>query len=1318
MRIRIAAVLFALLAVSPLHAAIRGTVMTFDGVPIAAARVAAYAPENEAGFRARLVSEDPKRKVLVETTTDAKGAFSLDAGKSGTFDVAFEASGYAPSQIRALADFDFGAIPLRATAMKTARVSAGGKPVSGARVVWRLGNGTQHLAMTDEEGRYQAPDPDNIPVFLTMVHPDWSIFAQEPQLVLSGRRSLDIAATSGIALRGRVVGTDRKSGVAGATVIVDGWPLTKSGDDGAFEIPHASASWKELSAATSDRYGVRTRGGDGAVTIVLTPPATISGVVTDSRTNRPLAGAEVALSTERFDPSSGPSVFTDAKGAYRFPRLVPGAFSISVRMRDYDSSRSSVALREGDRLTKNLPARPLAQVAGSVLDEDKRPVAAARVAFESAGERMPQMMAMRRSSGYAAPDGRFVVHDVVVDEDVRLGAEKPGNPRAESDSMRLSPGERKTGVVLTVPRGLEVSGTVADRDGRGVAGATVEFNETQEAAARMVFLNRLEGTSAPRTAKDGTFKVRVKQGKYDLVVRAEGYAPRRLPGIAVEAAMKPLEVVLDPGVEIAGRVVRDGVGVEGAMVSAFTPLTGQIQSTTLPDGSFTLTDLAPGPTNLIAFSEGATQPTRQSVTAPARDVVIEFPRGGTVRGRVVDKATGGPITNFQVHISGVRSGAGMLMGGPGTRKDFHTDDGNFVMEGVAAGPVDISVTAAGYARGRVPGLRVEESKPLVDVEVALEVGGRLVGRVTAPDGSPVDGATITRVVESQGQRLSGFSDEPRAQTDANGDYVLDSLEAGEGHFTVAKRGFVTETKPVNVAGREARLDVRLSRGVTLAGTVTSSAGTPVPNAAISASSSAVDASPGRASTDAQGNFRIEGVAPGRYQIRVQKSGFAARTLRDVDAETAGHLRIVLESGGVIYGTVRGLSPEELTAVTVSAATSQGRVASSADSNGNYRIEGVGEGTATVSAFVRGASGSKSSPAKNVEVVSGSDVMVDIEFKAGTTVSGRVTRMGRPETNATIVFSPASPNVQTRASASLDQQGAYSVSGLEDGDYTVRVVNMERLTPYTTRHEVRGSGTFDIDMRGGTLRGRVVDDGTGEGIVEVQITLQPIDVEGETFLSSFTAVSDAAGEFVIEMIAPGRYSARAQKASLGHQAVDIEINDSDSNVVELKLRKEAGLTIRALDARSGRTIEPWITVRDAGNRVVFDSFQQTDSDGLVRIPVSTGAYRLSVSSNGYASQVLRAQAPSQEIRVAMTPGGSIAVESSFAERRAIRLIDATGADYLEDLDFYGGGRLNPGKSTMPNIAPGAYTLQILGLGGQVEKSVPVNVQEGQVTEIRI
>jgi protocatechuate 3,4-dioxygenase beta subunit len=1317
MRIRSAVIVALLLStVAPLHATIRGVVMTFEGKPIAGARAVAYPAETWTAFRERFVSQKPERVPIAEATSDAKGAFSVDAGKSGSFDFVLEAPGFAPVEVRALADFDLGATPLREAPLKTGRVTAGGKPVAGARLVW---NGTDgmYVTLSDEEGRYRVPDPATFPAFLMMWHPDFAIVFEQP-LRRSTKRSLDIAAKPGIAVRGRVVGADRKSGVAGATVYVDGWPLAKSGDDGAFEIPHASESWMEISAATAGRFGIRTRGVEGDVVVVLSTPASVAGLVIDSRTALPVAGAEIIARISAANAYSDPATFTDAKGGFRFAAIPAGTYSLAVRHPDYVATPIVITVRAGERLTKNLPIRPLAQVSGSVLNEDKQPVAAAGLVFERVRDWIAGPM-NRAQLQYSGPDGRFVMHDMPVELDGQIAAEKPGAPQATSDAFRLAPAEHKGGVVLTIPRGLEVNGRVVDGDGRGIIGAGVDFSAAQDDGSRVAFISGADDPPAVRSGSDGSFSARLKKGQYNFMFRAPGFAPRRVSAVAVEPGMKPLEVTLDPGVEITGRVVRsDGAGVEGARVTGYGATTASTRTMTLSDGGFVLSDLEPGPTNVVAFIEGAPQPARQGVTAPARDIVIEIPRGGTIRGRVTDKSTGGPVVDFQLTVSEIRSSDGILIPGAGLRRQFHADDGAFVVESVPVGPVDISVVAAGFSRKRVAGLRVEESKPLVDVELALEAGSRLVGRVTAPDGSPIEGAGVMRAVESAGTLPRGAQDWPRAQTDGNGDYAIESLELGEQRFMIGKSGYLTETRTVNLAGREARLEVRLSRGLTLTGTVRSAAGVPIAGAAIDASSAAVDSNQGRGATDAQGNFRIEGVAPGRYEIAARKSGFSKRTLRDVDVETAGHLRITLDSGGVIHGTVRGLPPEELAAVNVNAFSADGHAGASADANGNYRIESVAAGSVRVNANAQTSSGYRSSSTKNVEVTSGGEQEVDIEFSSDTTIQGRVTRFGRPETNATVRFLPASAATQTSASGFVDQNGSYTVSGLEDGEYNVSVVNMSRRTPYSMKYEVRGSGTFDIDMRGGTLRGRVVEAATGEGIVEASVTLQPLQIEGDSLLHALNAATDTAGEFSIEMIAPGRYSARAQKSERGHHTLDVTIDDTDSNFVELKLAKEAGLTIRPIDGRSGRALEAGVTVRDTADRVVYETFWRVSSGGIVHIPVSAGSYRVRIASDGYAARVIHAQAPSQEIRVAMTPGGSLVIDSSRGARVSVRLIDATGSDYTAGLYYMGTMPLSPGKNTLSNVAPGSYTLQVLDAAGAVEKSVTVTVQEGQVANVAI
>jgi hypothetical protein len=45
-------------------------------------------------------------------------------------------------------------------------------------------------------------------------------------------------------------------------------------------------------------------------------------------------------------------------------------------------------------------------------------------------------------------------------------------------------------------------------------------------------------------------------------------------------------------------------------------------------------------------------------------------------------------------------------------------------------------------------------------------------------------------------------------------------------------------------------------------------------------------------------------------------------------------------------------------------------------------------------------------------------------------------------------------------------------------------------------------------------------------------------------------------------------------------------------------------------------------------------------------------------------------------------------------------------------------IDPGVYVMENIAPGSYTLQILGAGDRVEASAPVNVIEGQRAALEI
>ena len=176
-------------------------------------------------------------------------------------------------------------------------------------------------------------------------------------------------------------------------------------------------------------------------------------------------------------------------------------------------------------------------------------------------------------------------------------------------------------------------------------------------------------------------------------------------------------------------------------------------------------------------------------------------------------------------------------------------------------------------------------------------------------------------------------------------------------------------------------------------------------------------------------------------------------------------------------------------------------------------------------------------------------------------------------------------------------------------------------------------------------------------------------------------------------------------------------------LQVQLSRSEGVILKVIDGRSGQPVAGWIWVYDAQNRVVYEpsfSFGRGSESGEVKLPLAPGSYTGAVTANGYASVNLRLQSPSPARVVALTPGGTILVKSKHAEARRIRLVDADGLPY---------GRFStplpwrelpprPGTTEWRSVAPGTYTLQLLGDGENVVDQTRVTVQEGGVAEVEM
>ncbi|HET8775867.1 MAG TPA: carboxypeptidase-like regulatory domain-containing protein, partial [Thermoanaerobaculia bacterium] len=737
-----------------------------------------------------------------------------------------------------------------------------------------------------------------------------------------------------------------------------------------------------------------------------------------------------------------------------------------------------------------------------------------------------------------------------------------------------------------------------------------------------------------------------------------------------------------------------------------------------PDGSFTLGGLAPGSMRVMLRKESDFIQDQRSVTAPSRDVVFDFPAGGRVQGRVVEKGSSKPITTFQAGISTSRGGGGFVMMGPPQLKSFSADDGSFVLENVPAGSMNLVAQAPGYANGRA-NVDVEEGKTVSDVVIELDTGVKLVGKVTGPNGSALPDASVQIQPSPTGQFARGGGMR-RAVTDSNGEFTLDSLDPGEETFEITHPKYLGTTKTVTLKGREMRLDVQLSGGQRVTGLVVTDAGAPVSEAEVEAFSASGGGDTVR--TNASGQFEFGSLNSARYRFVARKNGYLEGVVDDVDVSSGGNVRIQMRTGGTVYGRVIGLTEQELSGATVTARSGRSSSSAAVDPSGNFRIEGAPTGTVQVSATTASRSfmERRSSGTQTVEVNAGSAAQVDLEFRTDTSVRGRITRNGTPLGGATVMFQPRGGS-RASASTSSDEAGNYTVSGLEAGEYSVLVADSQRFNPYQTTYQVRdGASTFDIDYKIASVRGRVVDAGTNEPLPDVTVNFRP-STSGEMRFAR-AAMTDPNGNFSMESVSAGAYTLTASREGYGTEVREETFGDSGRDGLELRLSRNDGVNLHIVDGRDGRQINAFITVFDAGGRIVHESmgmrFGSSDTTSDVHLPLAPGSYTATLFMTGYAATTVRVTSPSPRQNVSLTPGGTILVQSQHSTVRRMRLLDSTGTPYPRFGSRPTTRDLLPGAVPIENVAPGSYTLQLLNDDESVATTQSVVVREAETSRISL
>ncbi|MEA2413958.1 MAG: large repetitive protein [Thermoanaerobaculia bacterium] len=1268
------AILLAVTASTNLYAAITGTIIDSEAKPVAGATIRAYAPENSAAMRARILAGKIDREPIASVKPAENGTFSIDVKNAIAVDVVVDAPSHPRISLATVDGDDLGAILLQPPAPKMLRVTSGGKPVANAIVV----SGAD-ISRTNAAGEVPAPGSNSAYVF----HPDYAIARSDPANLF------EVKLVRGVAVSGRV--TNPAGPVAHAVVSINGWPLAESGDDGAFTIAHAPDRWQSISAIHGSEAGIVMRPKTGAPEIRITPGATFAGTLRDTGRGGAVAGARMTITTTTDDESM--TTVTDAKGAFTFGPLLPRAYQIAGVHPVFAIESAPVTLPA--TRTRAFAAQAFARAKGRVIDEERKAVAAAVVTANS-------INTSRGHSAVTNANGEFAVRVIPSGPfPTSVLASKRDYVAASSGARNWKAGEVKDDVVITLAHGFVAQVRVIDKQKQPVPNAQVNVSRfSDQGMQRSATVACADSSKADcrRTGADGIVSVRTIEGRHDVRVSGDDIGPFHLPNQLITARAASVVVTVDRGVSVSGRVVRpDGTPVSAAVVDAtiFAPRTADTNS----DGTFTITGLNAGPAVLTAHSiDGNLSSPPVTVTAPAKDVTITIPRGARIEGRVLDRATQQPVTDFAMSLPS-RSQRTYDFG-PHGEKTIHADDGSYAIDNVPPGAVDLTVRATGYVTGSRGDINVEDGKSVTGIDIQLDRGTTISGHVTS-HGVAIAGAEVRQASQ---RTLQLGPQGGSVITDADGVYKLDGVAEGERLIEFHKTGFITAQKPVAVkGGKDVQLDAELDPGHELRGRVVDRSGRGVAGAYINATGAGERRFDNMIVSDADGSFVVAGLADGKYQVTARKEGMVSGAASDIDLPQTRPITLTLDAGATITGRVTGVAPEELTQVVVTAVGGTSRNQTYTDASGNFSLSGLPDGQVRVDAFLVTAGRRRMAPAKTIVVENGVAPAVEINFEEGISVGGRVTKGGVPVSYGSVSFSPAGVqrgSDRQSVNAMISPDGTYTAAGLSIGDYTVRV-NGPNMSQYQTRYTASVSGTFDIDIHGATLRGRVVDARSGAPVAEARVLLiSRLPANG-------SARTDSDGRFTIEAMPDATYDLQVNREQYAVASQPVVIANGSTPDVEVRMEQVPPITIHVADSTTGAPVDVTVMISDS-TRAFRGELARVES-GTWRAWLKPGTYSASVGGPGYVFKTQSFTTPGNDVTIQVVRAGALLINAHSAQRA--RLDFASGGTQR---NF---GPLHPGANgPFESLPPGSYLLVLLGSDGKVTQSIALVINAGQTTTI--
>lgn len=651
----------------------------------------------------------------------------------------------------------------------------------------------------------------------------------------------------------------------------------------------------------------------------------VHGRVVDGTTGKPVPGARVWA-----EGASGSEVRTNRQGRYSLE--VPSA-APAVRAEAEGFLGASVALGAKERL-RPLALRPARSAEGRVLDPRGRPVPGADVLIVSQSPTPKGLPRMEEPIEITTDaEGRFRVELLALGK-IGLAVRARGFVPAAVDGLELSAG-----------KGIADLGMISLEAAARLAGRVVDPSERPVAEAEVRIEGR-PGSAEPQavTGPAGQFFLEgLRAGEIlSLRVSRPGYATVNLDPITVPAE-EPVTVVLRPAARVSGTVVgEDGGPVSGASLLLTDGSRVVGAATSGAGGRFAVEGVEPGTLALTALAPGFLPSVQSDLDVPhggeLTDLEVILERGAVLEGTVT-APSGEPAPGARITIT--ENGTPGSFAGLGLSQAATDEDGRYRLEGVAEGERSVQVEWNGLPSAA---RSVEVQAGTNRLDVRLEGGAEVSGRVVTSSGEPVEGAELRLApLQETGAAL------PSATSASDGSFRFAAVSPGRYRLQGARPGYAGPSRDVEVAGDPVSdLELRLDRGGALSGRLHGLLPSDLSRVEVRASSplSPRDqvSQPGP-----DGAWRLDDLGPGVWSVvaQIQGTSRAARASVVIELGKEAILDLELGRGFILSGQVhRDGEPMSQAVVILQDGTSTGGTGLTGP-DGRFRIEGLAAGAYSI-----------------------------------------------------------------------------------------------------------------------------------------------------------------------------------------------------------------------------------------------------------------------------------------------------------------------------------------------------------------------------------